>query len=150
MGNSLRREIETDTQIVDLTKSVNRLCEILEHKESEESNKPKDSSKVLFQAEAMKLPLSKGSSVSDPKIDEYVENLLKEGNLNELPEFLERRAFKPVIKALLLSLCKTSETSNVNLFGHRLRIVLEPIESKEQISVQLQSVKEAVSESSQE
>lgn len=109
MGN------KQSNQITDLTKSINRLCDIIENKHEKQVHCDNRPDKII-----------QVQSISEDTIDQYVESLIKDNNIEGVPDFLERKIYKAVIKAILGSLSKTLETSNINLFGHNIKITIDP------------------------
>lgn len=67
--------------------------------------------------------------MSEKNIDHYIENILKnpDTNINWLPDAVEKRIYKNIMKIILNSLETTVENSEIKLFGHRIRFVMDPI-----------------------
>ena len=119
-------------QNIALTDAINRLCEILKPRDLKNlpvgdvnsvSSENRKSDEVPIRHEIV-------SNISNTQLDEEIDKLLDNPETNQemIPDFIERRVYKASIKALLVTLIQISETSNINIFGHRIRIIVEPTE----------------------
>lgn len=67
--------------------------------------------------------------LSEKKINEYIENILKnpDTNISWLPDIVEKKIYKNIITLSLNVLETTIENSNIELLGHKINFVLDPI-----------------------
>ena len=74
-------------------------------------------------------PLASKSHISDEAVDQFVTNLLQDPavNIYGLPDRLEGAVYRNILKILLHSFVHASDTASLELLGHRVRLVVEPL-----------------------
>jgi hypothetical protein len=78
------------------------------------------------------IPLSPvNSKISDQAVDDYVAKMLHDPNLNlkYIPTELESIVYKNVIKLGLHAIAKVSDDSSIQLFNHRIKISVVPLDT---------------------
>ncbi|QKF94693.1 hypothetical protein QKU48_gp1235 [Fadolivirus algeromassiliense] len=118
---------QTKIQIDDLLKQI----DTLKKKNNELENQVKDlqdkNEQLLNSAEINRLD-SMGE-LSKKRIDEFVEELLKNENVNidYLPDFVERQIYRNTINITFKLLNKLFNTTSVKFMGHKLKLEIEPL-----------------------
>ena len=74
--------------------------------------------------------LTPRSRVSDAAVDRFVTTLLADPgvNLRYVPDAVEGAVYRNLLTVLLHAVARTSDTAGIELLGHRIRLVIEPIE----------------------
>ena len=74
--------------------------------------------------------------ISEQKIDEYINNILKnpDTNISWLPDVVEKKIYKNIAMISLNILETTLENSNIQLFGHKISFVMDPIVENNEIN----------------
>lgn len=67
--------------------------------------------------------------LSAARLDSVVDAFMEDNKINNplIPDFLERALYRNVLKLLLGLMQQSLRTVGVDLFGHRIRVSLEPI-----------------------
>jgi hypothetical protein len=70
------------------------------------------------------------SRISDAAVDRFVTTLLADPgvNLRYVPDAVEGAVYRNLLTVLLHAVARTSDTAGIELLGHRIRLVIEPIE----------------------
>jgi chromosome segregation ATPase len=66
------------------------------------------------------------SVISSTLISQYVDEILRNENINidYLPDSVEKAIYKNVLRLLLLLIDKVGEKTTIDLFGHKLRVIV--------------------------
>ena len=69
--------------------------------------------------------------ISDEKIKETAVKILEDPktNISGFPDIIERRIYENVFKIFLNTLAGATETSNIIIAGHRLKLLITPYEN---------------------
>jgi len=75
---------------------------------------------------------SSASRVSNAEIDRFVKTLLADPstNLQYVPDFVEGAVYRNILKAALHALARTSENASIELFRHRIRFTITPMDDE--------------------
>jgi len=108
--------IEKDQIISDLTKELKALKKLVKKK--------KKKKRLLVQEES---PES-SCNISEEKLKEFVEELLKDENINiaYLPDWVERQLYLNFLTILMGFIQKTTKTSAINMLGHQINFKISP------------------------
>jgi len=70
------------------------------------------------------------SHISDAAVDGFVKSLLVDPTLNvyAIPDAIEGAVYRNVIKILLHSLARATDSTGIVLLGHKIRFIIEPLE----------------------
>lgn len=74
------------------------------------------------------------SIINSTVISEYVDEILKDENINiaYLPDIVEGSIYKNVIRLILIIIGKIGNTAALDLFGHKLHMVVSPANQEEE------------------
>lgn len=76
------------------------------------------------------------SRVSEAAIDSLVQGILTDHELDLplIPNSIEARLYRKIIRQALLSIAKMTQGIHLDLLGHQIRVILEPIPPKSESS----------------
>jgi len=108
-----------DVTINDLRKQINILSEANEQLRSV-NNKSNKTRRVET--------LQTSSGISKEKINEFVDELLKDENINikYLPDYVEKQLYRNIFTIAVGVLDKILNTTELNMIGHQIKLSIEP------------------------
>lgn len=73
------------------------------------------------------------SRISDAAVDQYVKTIVADPKLNiyAIPDAIEGAVYRNVLKLMLHSIAHTTDATGLVFIGHKIRLVLEPLEEVE-------------------
>ena len=115
--NELRSESREQKKQIESLMNINKFLE-----------KQKSFLKEKFIKEEATSQKVKLSNLSEHKIDEFVEEILKNKDINigYFPDYVEKRIYKNVFTILINLLDNIVETSSVQLLGHEIKFDFSP------------------------
>lgn len=74
--------------------------------------------------------VTKDSSISIPNLEKYIQEqiLATDANSHYIPDPIERRVYLTIYKTVLETILQMSNTTSVNMFGHKITFQIEPEE----------------------
>lgn len=122
---------QTKSQIDELLKQVDALKKINNDLENKVKHLESKNEQLLTQAEVNRIDSL--SELSQKRIDEFVEELLKNENINidYLPDFVERQIYRNTINITFKLLNKLFNTTSIKFMGHKLKLDIEPLVESE-------------------
>jgi len=85
---------------------------------------------------ALKADADADADTTQPSTSDVIENIVDRFLHSEftnnplIPDFIERRLYRNVVKLIIVILKETLETANVDVLGHRIIFSLEPHDKK--------------------
>ena len=118
MGNFKSKAEDSDEVKFKKAKKIEK-----EKKETEEIRKVEENEKVE------KKETKNISRISEEKIDEFVNEILKDQNINinYFPDAVERKLYRNVLILVFSLLNKTVDSASIKVIGHEIKITINPI-----------------------
>jgi len=88
----------------------------------------KNNKKIIIKEETNKIELSDEEKV----IDEIVERYLERCNLPLIPDFVEKKIYKNILKIIISVIEDTLEKTEIQVLGHKIKFTIEPIKEQDQ------------------
>lgn len=112
---------DKDAQITALTKELERVrgeCHKLQ-------------TSLQTQQSKREIVLREQSQISEEAIESFVQKILEDPELNIylLPDAVEGAIYRNIIRIALRSMAKMFDGFSVNMIGHQLRVIMEPVTS---------------------
>lgn len=110
---------DKDAQIATLTKELERV----------RGEYHKLQTSIQTQQGKREIVLREQSQISEEAIESFVQKILEDPELNIylLPDAVEGAIYRNIIRIALRSMAKMFDGFSVNMIGHQLRVVMEPV-----------------------
>ncbi len=117
-----REIIEANLKITDLEKQIESLTELLNKKNASRSN-----NSIIYAKREN--PNLNEDELSQIRIDEMVDDLLKDENINikYFPDWVEKQLYRNVLSLCINLMDSVLDTTNINFMGHQVTFDLHPI-----------------------
>lgn len=67
------------------------------------------------------------NSISLVQIDKLIDQIMKERNIEYLPDFVERQVYRNILTIIFNLLEGTIDNSSIQLVGHEIKLTINPI-----------------------
>ena len=113
---------------LELNQTKNKMGELTKQLESLKNMNSMLEAKLLDKNKTLEVENANLSEISKHKIDEFVEELLKNENVNigYLPDFVERQIYKNIFGVLIGLMETTLKTTSINFLGHQMSFNVKP------------------------
>jgi hypothetical protein len=127
MGSSKSKIAKVDSSLKIDKKNENNVVEIVDNKVAEiVENKVVE---IVENKEVVESNVKKNSHISEEKLDEFIDEILKDQNINidYFPDVVERKIYRNVLILMFSLLNKSIDTASVQFIGHEIKFVMSPM-----------------------